>query len=772
MVEFIQYRVTRLALAAIIFVVAIALVRLIRELDQKTLGTLQYLDSVVRNAYSHRAARLSPRLRVLDLNLTLDDRDPNLKQACASALDSLFAYGARAVVADMFFDPFIDTTGRALLLQAAQRHSQVAFAFKFSSKMEPALVAKLKVLSSHAVSYSVDLVGLVRNWPDRSSLGIELPAAGLAESAHLMGFAEVFPERDGSVQFYPLFQRLAGVDSVFAGLSVQAYRLWRQDQNEIEPLATWNLSDYLCHLESDGIFPDSDGRIRIHKIASPLQPSFTWRDIRDNHIEPAAVRDKLILIVNTLTETDDILTEHGFPQWGYHASVISQLFSHDGTDGAMNWLIWYLLAVLYGAWIWLRLWPSEINNHIVRHSTIFWAGALLLIYGLPFVLPVSMFVYHSPVSVGLFLSLILLTFEIVNRRVVALTRTDFADMHVVLDETAGGVVRLTIQQAPIRLGRSAIHELPSDSTEAWRNYQRLAYFEESDRPAMRLLGEQLFEFVMAGEVGNLLEASLENTTHADKMLRLKIRNEASNFDTLPFELLRDSGKDLGFFALNTHVSIVRDLTADPNRELTWELPIRLLIILASPKGFEYSPLDLEAEKRKIQDSARLLRRKGWLKTTILERASAKALEGLPHPRYDIIHFVGHGIISQESQSNCLVLEDANRAPELVNAELMGQKLRQYTPKLILLNACKTAEGTEHGVFLNIAHELQRATGAVVIAHQFAISDYGGIVFSDAFYKAFAETLSAELAVSRARQRIAGTTDTLPSDWASPVYFIQ
>ncbi|MCI0696860.1 CHAT domain-containing protein [candidate division KSB1 bacterium] len=120
----------------------------------------------------------------------------------------------------------------------------------------------------------------------------------------------------------------------------------------------------------------------------------------------------------------------------------------------------------------------------------------------------------------------------------------------------------------------------------------------------------------------------------------------------------------------------------------------------------------------------------------------------------------------------MVFEGSGGEPDLVDAERLGQRLRQIGPRLILLNACATGEGIEKGAFINIGRELQRTTGAAVIAQQYSISDLGGILLSDAFYKTFAETLSPELALNRARQIIAGIGDTLPSDWASPVYFIR
>lgn len=295
---------------------------------------------------------------------------------------------------------------------------------------------------------------------------------------------------------------------------------------------------------------------------------------------------------------------------------------------------------------------------------------------------------------------------------------------------------------------------------------------------MREQGEALYDFLMADEIGALFTASLEQVIHENKnnqarvRLRLKVRNQSQKFSALPFELLRATTKNYGYLARHENVAFVRDLTADPERKFEWQTPLRLLLLTASPQEYGYDPLDLEAEKKKIFDSTRLLRRKGWLRIETLDHVTPTQLEQLAPAKYDLIHYVGHGTINAETQSNCLVLEEEDKTAALVDADYVGQVLRKFSPQLVFLNACKTGEGEEAGVFLNIARELVRGAGAAVIAHQYYVSDFGGVVFSEAFYQAFAETLSPEFALSRARQTLASTSEALASDWASPVYFVQ
>ncbi len=768
--EFMTYRLVRLAMSAVIFLLAFFMVLAIRAIDLKATGILQYTDRALSHFYADRKARKSADLRIVDLKLTLADNDPTIKQACAQLIDSLRQYRARAIAVDLFFDPYVDTTGQAQLLEAANRCPNGVFGFIFRREADGRLVGKLQQLDRHDVSYSPATKATVQNWPDYNLQDIELPIHSLAPAASRMGFVEVFPERDGRIQFYPLFHRLAGVDSVFAGLSTQAFHLWIESHENPGRPRNWRLEDYFAYFDGYGIERDRDGRrLKIHRIPAPIQPDFTWQHVRDRQAGAAQFADKLVLIVNSPTETEGPLDEAGYPMWGYHASVISQMLDHSARQST-DWIVWPLLIALYAGWVYVKLWPSPITNQISQRRGWVWPGMAVFLAALPLLLPGQNFIGNSPVSAALLMGMALSIFEAVEHRLLRPPKINFEELHLVLDETASGAVQMSIQQAPVRLGKRAVYDLSAEKAKAWRGHQRARYIQEL--PEMRRLGESLYDFLMAGEVGNVLQASLDYAERENKILRLCFRSESAAYDGLPFELLRNTAKDYGYLGLHSHLSIVRDLTADPSAEMEWRLPIRLLVLMASPVGNGYGPLDVQAEKNKIIKSTRMLQRKGWLRLQVIDHITRPQLERLLPNSFDIIHFVGHGTIDEASQSNCLVFEGSAGEPDLVDAERLGQRLRQIGPRLILLNACATGEGIEKGAFVNVGRELQRTTGAAVIAQQYSISDLGGILLSDAFYKTFAGTLSPELALNRARQIIAGAGDTLPSDWASPVYFIR
>lgn len=775
--EILTYRITRVFLSALILVLAYFTVIIIRNVDLQTTGSLQYVDRAFSQVYPTPALKKASNLLVVDLDMKLHSiaetdtgkkkNRVTIRQACASLIDSLISYHARGIAVDIFFDPYIDTTGSENILHIANNPNTV-FAFKFRKEENDTLAAIFKEIGRHTVPYSREEYTLVQSWPDYNLRGIELPIHGLAETASLMGFADIFTERDGSIVYYPLFHRMAGVDSIFAGLATQVFRLKFQSMFDGFGKDKWHLQHYYSALvASPAVEMDKFGRMRIQRIKSIERADFMWQEIQNGYIEHEKFRDKFILIINSPTEAAGPL-DAKYPMWGYHVSAITQLIEPARQN--IDYIAFPLLIFIYGIWVYARLWPSPRTHFLIEKGRLFWIGVIVLIYSFPLLIAAPNLIRNSPLSAALFIGISLFLFEIVERNLLKISTIEFADLHFVIDEPKLGIARVSIQNAPAHLGTRAHFGLPEKKAEEWQSYKRMPYIEDS--PNMRRTGESLYEFVMANELGSIFEQSLGIAANERKILRLRIRNESTSFADLPFEILRNSTKNFGYLGLHGNISIIRDLTADPDNKIEWSLPLRMLVLIASPSSGGFKPLNVKSEIKKIRKSTYLLKRKGWLRLNILENTTHSQLEKLPEDSFDIVHFIGHGTIDSATQSNCLVLEGPDGKADEVQAEYFGQRLRHIGPKLILLNACETGTGMKGDVFINIARELQRTTNAVVVAQQYLVSDTGGIVFSEAFYKSFAKTLSPEYALVQARKFVASMRNTLPSDWVSPVFFIK
>jgi hypothetical protein len=774
MAKFLTYRYTRLGLSVLLFVLAVTAAALFREADHATTKMLFLLNQKWSDAYPEREGEPASDLRVIDLGLERNDRTTTIKQKCAEVLDSLSNHGAAAIAVDIYFEglPY-DTSGRGALLKNARQCQNAVFAYKFTNRPEKPSA----LLARHALPYSQNQNEEVQNWRSpagRELYGVQMPLAGLAEAAAHAGYSDLFEEESGYCRFYPLLRRLNDDGALFVSLAAQVWRVWLDSQQGHEALLQDSLEHVLDAFARSGLAWRPDGSIKMRRIAhSRLQP------VRLQEIEEMGkgyahfdFTGKLVLIVNSPTEEEEACNET-YAGWRIHAAAISQLLE---PQAGLYALSWFFLFAGYMAWVGVRLWPSEFaRQHGAWRK---WArlGLFAVLITLPYVLRAPSMLSDAPVwSLAIF-GLALLLFEWAEQRLLKLPAIVFRDLELVYEDAANGGLQVSAVQAPVQIGKRSRFELRLVEAKPWENYKLPNYLTEA--AAMRLQGEALYQFLLAGEVGNLFTASLEQVVHENKfgkarvMLRVKARNQSQKFSGLPFEILRNKEKNYGYLARHEYVSLVRDLTADPGRALQWQPPLRLLVLTASPKEYGFGKLDLAAEKNKIVQSTRLLRRKGWLRLHTLDHVTPGRLEKMRAGRFDLIHFVGHGTIAAQTQSNCLVLEDAEHHAALADADYLGQLLRRFSPQLVFLNACKTGEGAEEGVFINMARELERTTGAVVIAHQYQISDYGGVVFGETFYRVFAETLSPEFALNRARQELSATRDALASDWASPVYFVQ
>lgn len=92
------------------------------------------------------------------------------------------------------------------------------------------------------------------------------------------------------------------------------------------------------------------------------------------------------------------------------------------------------------------------------------------------------------------------------------------------------------------------------------------------------------------------------------------------------------------------------------------------------------------------------------------------------------------------------------------------------PRLVVLNSCRTAAGTEADVLASTAAILARRVPAVV-AMQFTITDEAAKVFSGAFYEALVHNRGVDEAVLSGRLALIGWDAGTP-EWATPVLYLR
>lgn len=284
-------------------------------------------------------------------------------------------------------------------------------------------------------------------------------------------------------------------------------------------------------------------------------------------------------------------------------------------------------------------------------------------------------------------------------------------------------------------------------------------------------GEKLFLSLFTGEVKSILDKAIgvaDDRPNTGLRLRLSMNlGDAGMADvaSLPWELLRDPSDPATALVLSTRRLLVRSLDVPlPSDPHPFEKPLRILVVIANPKGT--MPLNLEEERARIQQAW------GGLQGTELHFAKPverEVRQVLASADFHVVHFMGHGEFSPAT-GGALLLEDDDGGKAPVTGEQFAEWLHDELPalRLVFLNACKTATTTlRSGVdpFGGVATALIRGGIPAVVAMQFPISDRGAIAFADTFYQRIVAGDPVDAAVAEARKQ-------LGPEFATPVLYMR
>lgn len=284
-------------------------------------------------------------------------------------------------------------------------------------------------------------------------------------------------------------------------------------------------------------------------------------------------------------------------------------------------------------------------------------------------------------------------------------------------------------------------------------------------------GEALFRALFTGDVRSILDKAIgvaDDRQNTGLRLRLSMNlGDAGMTEvaSIPWELLRDPSDPATPLVLSSRRLLVRSLDVPlPSEPHPFEKPLRILVVIANPKGT--APLRLEEERARIE--------KAWGQLQGTELHFAKPVEHeiratLASADFHVVHFMGHGEFTGAGGGMLLFEDDAgNKAP--VSGDLFTEWLHNELPalRLVFLNACQTAQTTTRtGVdpFSGVATSLIRGGIPAVVAMQFPISDRGAIAFADTFYQQIVAGAPVDAAVSEARKQ-------LGPEFATPVLYMR
>ncbi len=266
-------------------------------------------------------------------------------------------------------------------------------------------------------------------------------------------------------------------------------------------------------------------------------------------------------------------------------------------------------------------------------------------------------------------------------------------------------------------------------------------------------------------------------------------NEAASILlSLPWELLHDGRGFL--FRGNNPVRVRRRLpNRNPQKSVTRELPIRILLVSPRPEEKGVAYLDHRVSAKPLVEAVEAL---GELaKLTILSPATFAALQAeLTHAAdsgqpYDVVHFDGHGVYDRKIGLGGLCFEDPRDAVKLEDREMrlvyareLAEVMRDHRIPLVFLEACQSAQ-TEENPSASVAASLlnEGVTSVVAMSHSVLVETAHRFV--RAFYGELARGArigSAMLAGQQALQtdsyrgKIMGAGDLHLQDWFVPVLY--
>jgi hypothetical protein len=284
-------------------------------------------------------------------------------------------------------------------------------------------------------------------------------------------------------------------------------------------------------------------------------------------------------------------------------------------------------------------------------------------------------------------------------------------------------------------------------------------------------GRELFDTLLADEARDCYEASREQARHQNKGLRLKLRVEPPELARLPWEFLYDPDRG-EYLCLSARTPVIRypDLR-QPVELLPLTPPLKILGMVASPINLD--PLDVEREKMVVEEATRELRAQGRVELTWLQGQTWRDLmRTMRRGPWHVFHFIGHGGYDPNRDEGLVAFANETGYARFLLAEDLGQLLKgHFSLRLVLLNSCEGARGSERDAFSSTAATLVRPGIPAVLAMQYEITDEAAIEFSRTFYEAVADGLPLDAAVAEARTSVKiGLGNTL--EWGTPVLYMR
>ncbi len=269
------------------------------------------------------------------------------------------------------------------------------------------------------------------------------------------------------------------------------------------------------------------------------------------------------------------------------------------------------------------------------------------------------------------------------------------------------------------------------------------------------LGTWLYESLFQGEVRDHWLQAMSRAEGSGKGLRLRLIVDPPEIAALPWEFLFHPERQF-FLAANFRTPLVRYLDQrafPPVEPLEVKPPLRMLVVI--PKG---TGLNVEDERKLIEKGVSRLPR-GVLDVEYLDEGVTldHLADVIQEQPFHILHYMGHGDFDESTQEGYLLLNKPNGDDHWLSQMQFGALiLNQRSLRLVVLNACLSAEVSIKRAFAGMAPKLVASGVPAVAAMQYEISDRDALAFARTFYRTLSSGEWAgqvDVAMSNARGRL-------------------
>ncbi|MGY1582021.1 CHAT domain-containing protein [Streptomyces sp. MN13] len=276
----------------------------------------------------------------------------------------------------------------------------------------------------------------------------------------------------------------------------------------------------------------------------------------------------------------------------------------------------------------------------------------------------------------------------------------------------------------------------------------------------REAGDCLFKLLTPGPVGPLWHEAQACGTDQEP-LRVCLEIEVEDLHSMPWELLRDQGTWLfhhpRMLSSRRHTAARSEPNTDGHQSPSVELgPLRVLVVVCNPND-RHQLADAEIARC----GATLGMRHGRAHLQVLDGPSHENLfDEVRTWRPHILHFIGHGMPAVPGAPAKLPFNWATQQQSLPDAEEqwsltsedVTELLDEWQPRLVVLNACRTAADTVDRLGGLARAFLEAGVGAVV-SMQADIDSPASVVFARALYAVLTQDGAVDQAVHAARRQL-------------------